>query len=232
MTDKPAENPDVVRVVIIDHSAVKHPTAELETVAAALEQQVNEQFGLPAPAGWGCRVQVSVDTAPQPGEWVLGLFDHPDQPGALGYHERTKTGLPVMKVFPLLCAQDGVSWSSCASHELLETLADPETCRAAQDRLGQFWALEVCDGVEQDTYVIDGVEVSNFALPAYFEPPRSRTVKFDWLGLCKGPLEIRPGGYNQVYDSGAGWVQKKMGELSGYRAKVGSRRQARRLNRH
>lgn len=200
----------MIPIVIIDHTGAIS-LLDLQAAAHALARQVNEQFGLPPPHGWGCEVTVRAGTAAKPEEWVLGLFTKADQPGALGYHDRTAQGLPLMKVFPTLCAQGGVSWTSCASHELLETLADPELCRAAQDKTGIFWALEVCDGVEADVYKIDGVELSNFALPCYFEPPTHK-VKYDYLGLCKHPLETRPGGYNQFYQPGTGWKQNATGK--------------------
>ncbi len=217
----------LIPIVLVDHTA-SIPQADLVATASALQRQVNEQFGLPAPHGWGCQVVIRAAGVPggppqvQPEEWVLGLFATADQPGALGYHDKTKVGLPVMKVFPTLCVQDGTTWTSCASHELLETLADPELCRAAQDHTGKFWAIEVCDGVEADSYTIDGIHVSNFALPTYFEPPKSK-VKYDWLGLCKHPLETRPGGYNQWFDPSAGWQQVKHSELSKYRQTVQGR---------
>ncbi len=211
----------VIPVVLVDHTGAI-PKADLVAAASALQRQVNEHFGLPAPHGWGCQVEVKLGGTPE--SWVLGLFASADQPGALGYHDKTKAGLPVMKVFPTLCAQEGISWTSCASHELLETLADPELCRAAQDHTGKFWAIEACDGVEQDSYLIDGVTVSNFALPTYFEPPKSK-VKYDYLGLCKHPLEVRPGGYNQWYDPNSGWQQVKHvdGKISAYRQTVQGR---------
>lgn len=217
-----------IPVVLIDHTN-SIPVADMTACAAALQRQVNEQFGLPAPHGWGCQVSVRAGVGSVGEEWVMGLFVDADQPGALGYHDKTDAGLPLMKVFPLLCAQEKLSWTSCASHELLETLADPELSRAAQDRSGRFWAIEVCDGVEADSYKIDNVTVSNFALPTYFEPPANKKTKFDWLGLCKKPLETRAGGYNQYFDPDAGWQQVKPSELSQYRQMVQGRRGTRRL---
>ncbi len=197
------------KIALIDHTGTI-PAAELWATAHALQYQVQHHFALPPPLGYGTSATIRVVVAPdQPkaDEWVIGLFTEPDQPGALGYHDVTASGLPLMKIFPLLDAQDGVSWSSTASHEVLETLADPECCRATQDPHGKFWALEVCDGVEADSYKIHGIEVSNFALPPYFEPPSSLAgVKLDYLGLCKVPMETRPGGYNQWFGTG-GWHQ-------------------------
>lgn len=224
-------NPATVIPVVIRDFTEAIKAKELTRTAAALQRQVNEHFGRPAPQGWGCKVAVRAGGfMPSPDEWVLGLFTQADQPGALGYHDRTPAGLPLMKVFPALCRQSKVPWSACASHELLETLADPEINRAAQAPDGNFYAMEVCDGVEADTYEIDGVVVSNFATPQYFEPSSDTTgQKYDWLGLCKSPLENRPGGYNQFFDPQNGWTQVRYNKISAYRQAVigrGARRAA------
>jgi hypothetical protein len=183
---------------------------DLAAVCAALQRQCQEQFALAPPFGHGLTASIRLaasdkDVAPE--EWLLGLYLHPDQPGALGYHDRTEAGMPVMKIFPALDMQDNVPWSTTASHEVLETLLDPELCRAAQSPSGHFWALECGDFVENDTYEIDNIAVSNFSLPAAFEPPSNlASVKYDWMGLSTGPFQIRPGGYGQYWD-GRKWVQ-------------------------
>jgi hypothetical protein len=198
------------KIVIVDHD-VGLPLAELQAYAAAQLVQINNQFALPLPHGYGAPVaSIRVADAanpPQADEWELGLFKDPDLPDALGYHTVTPKGMPVMKVFPLLDAKYGLAWTVTASHEILETLADPLIRRGAQDAWGRWWAFENCDSVQSDTYLIDGVAVSNFVLPPYFEPPAILTgVKFDWMGLVKKPLEIRPGGYGNYYDHQQGWV--------------------------
>ncbi len=59
--------------------------------------------------------------------------------------------------------------------------------------------VDQIDAVEQTSYVIDGVKVSNFCLPPFFEPVANlQGVKLDWMGLCKQPLEILPGGYGHA----------------------------------
>ena len=61
---------------------------------------------------------------PAPTEWRLELRKVPTIDGALGFHDTTPTGNPILYVFPELCAQDGMTWSSCASHEIIEARAD------------------------------------------------------------------------------------------------------------
>lgn len=200
-----------VHVVLIDFggSAVTHD--ELVAAAAALTIQAQQHFGLPPPYGYGVGASVRAGAGPfdvQPHEWVIGLFSKPDVAGALGYHDQTPHGQPLAKVFPLLDAADGSRWTVTASHELLELLADPNIARCAQARDGKMWAYEVCDACEALSYTINGVYVSDFVLPPYFEPVSSMSgLKFDWMGHIKAPLEILPGGYGQWFDPARGWVQ-------------------------
>lgn len=194
-------------IVIVDVD-IGTPKAELSRAASALQRQVLEHF-FPA---WGVSATVRTAAASGPAngdDWVLELRRVPTVDGALGVHQVTATGMPLMFDFPLLDAQDGVPWTVTASHEILETLADPWLRRGVQDDDGAWWAVEICDAVETDTYVIDGVEVSNFCLPAWGEPPSSRPgARYDHLGLCGRPWEVREGGYAQRFDVRANaWTQ-------------------------
>lgn len=187
------------------------PHDEVVKAAAALQRQVLEHF-YPV---WGADATVRAATPqdpPRDDEWHLELRKVPTIEGALGFHDTTDAGLPRLFDFPELDAQDGVPWTVTASHEILEALADPWLRRGAQDDQGVFWATEVCDPVEQDVYDIDGVKVSNFEYPAWQEPPPKpdASTRYDHMGLCKGPWEVRDGGYAQKYDTTQGWVQVGM----------------------
>jgi len=52
-------------------------------------------------------------------------------------------------------------WSVTFSHEVMETLADP-----------QMTGREVCDPVQDGSYWLDGVQVSDFVTPAWFKGGR------------------------------------------------------------
>ena len=63
----------------------------------------------------------------------------------------------------------------------------------------------MCDAVQNETYKVDGVAVSNFLLPLYFTPDVEEGGRNDFLGrLYKGkPLGsfgINPGGYIGFYN--------------------------------
>jgi hypothetical protein len=225
------------KYVLVTESPSVTPTRCVE-IAAAMSKQVNEHFAQPAPNGYAMGANVRAATAElpaQPDENVVLYTDKVDQEGALAYHDRTATGKLVIKVFPALDLQDGVDPSSSTSHEILEAEGDPELNSCVQDpATGKIWAAEVCDAVEDDSYTIDGVQVSNFTLPLYWSPLDGGLpagAKYDYLGLCKEPFEIRPGGYGQYWD-GQKWamVQKDaVGVPSSASSPNTSRRRARKL---
>jgi len=223
-------------VIIVDHNDSGAQAEDLAKIAAALQIQVQRDF---APL---YHVSCTVDAVPFiAGEpppaipadaWVIGLFSDPDQPGALGYHDTTPTGMPLAKVFPKLDAQDGSPLSATISHELLEMLADPLLAKAVQSVIdGRFWAYEICDAVENDSYTINGVTVSNFVTPQYFEPPQNLSgVILDFMKLVKKPYEVRPGGYMQYYANGWHQVVNQGKARRAYRSTPNGR-QARRQRR-
>lgn len=195
------------RVVLLDHPDSGADSATLAAMTTALQQQVQLDF---APYYHvSCTVEIGDASKPAPTDaWVIGLFSDPDQPGALGYHDTTPSGMPLAKVFPKLDAQDGSPLSVTVSHELLEMLADPLLAKAVQSTIdGRFWAYEICDAVENDQYPgLGDVALSNFVTPQYFEPPQDLDgVKLDYMGLCAKPYEVRPGGYMQYFSDG--WHQ-------------------------
>jgi hypothetical protein len=164
------------------------------------------------------------------GWWQISVTDNPDQAGALGYHELTSRGTPLGKVFAGLDLQSGGSWTVTLSHELLEMLADPWINWCAQGSDGRIYALEVCDAVEADRlgYEIDGVLVSDFITPAWFEATQADRVDFKRRILK--PLQLASGGYTSVLDKSGGWTQVAAQGESAASIPAGSRRQRRNLD--
>jgi hypothetical protein len=83
--------------------------------------------------------------------------------------------------------------SAVLSHEVLEWWYDP-ACNDWSDRGRSSVAKELCDPVEQDWYLIDGVAVSNYILPAWFNP-LDKVGPFDYLGKLTKPFSMTKGGY-------------------------------------
>jgi hypothetical protein len=74
---------------------------------------------------------------------------------------------------------------------------------------GSSWyAYETSDAVETGEFPVDGIAMSNFVYPAWFEPFRKPgSTKFDYLGTCRKPFEIHPGGFMLVFRNGKWDVQ-------------------------
>jgi hypothetical protein len=209
--------PDIT-VAIINESTVV-ADADVAQYAAALQVQVSQHF---APA-WGVDANIVVVpkvNQPPAGSWWLVLLDDTDQAGALGYHDVTSEGLPMGKVFAKTDLDNHLSVSVTISHELLEMLGDPDvnltTFIQSSAKVGRLYAYEVCDAVEDDQYgyAIDGVTVSDFVLPAYFEPSTAAHtpgVRYDYGGHLNGAVPtLLSGGYIGEFDvsRGSGWTQK------------------------
>lgn len=213
-----------ITFVLIDETKTQDPKW-LSSVCAALTKQAKNDFDVAPPLGWGVSAEVRLGRSKadvKPGEWTMVLLATPDEPDALGYHDKDAAGNPIVKIFPSLMGGSKDELSSCLSHEVLETLTDALGNIAVQGEDGKFWACEVCDAVEQDFYRIDGIAVSNFITPAYFGGTGS--TRYDFMGLCKKALEVRPGGYSQFYSPQTGWEQvvHKADAVSAYRRRVGA----------
>jgi len=132
--------------------------------------------------------------------------DLPEAPGALGYHDRDENGYAYIKVAVI----PGYDWRTTMSHELLEMAVDAPANRWRDAPDGADYAEELCDAVQGDTYEIDGVPVSNFVYPAFFNPTANAADKFDHLGLLKKPFGMSPGGY-QIKRSEPGQISQVYG---------------------
>lgn len=223
--------------------------ADVQAALPAFQKQVTRDF---AGSDWGIDAKLVFvphgGKTPQ-GAWLLGIFDNADQAGALGYHDLTRSGLPLGKVFAKTTIDDGGLWTVTFSHELLEMLADPNINLCAFDEeAGRLYAYEVCDAVEADDlgYDIDGVTVSDFVLPSWFEPMHvGKHERFAFKSTVTAPFQLLPGGYIGYFDldGGRGWQQLTAREASDARSisarrvgptpyaarpRVGSRRERRR----
>lgn len=148
---------------------------------------------------------------------VIYLQKNVDVDGVLGYHDLTAAGKPFGVVFTSLSEKLGEPWSATLSHEVLEMVADPEANRYAvgshpsEDRVVFYW-YEVCDPVQDETYTVDGVAVSNFVLPLYFTPvdEANNLTRNDFMratgrkGGALSSLWLAPGGYAGFFDPESG----------------------------
>jgi hypothetical protein len=69
---------------------------------------------------------------------------------------------------------------------------------------------EACDPVEADTlgYKKNGILVSDFVFPAWFNANAPSSAKLDFCGHCTAPFQIIAGGYMGVLQATtSGWTQ-------------------------
>jgi hypothetical protein len=229
-----------IKIAFINASTVLSD-AQVEDAVPALQRQVHENFA----QAWGIDADLDFvprGTRPPGGHWWLAVLDNSDVAGALGYHDITREGLPLGKIFAGTDLHFGQQWTVTASHELLEMLADPDVNLSALveigRNLGRLYAYEVCDACEADEfgYEIDGVLVSDFVFPAWFESfRRPRSTQFDFGERISEPFELLPGGYISVLDffTATGWRQHAADRPHfAMRARIGSRRERRRTPKH
>jgi hypothetical protein len=187
-------------IITIKNESKSAADADVRRVIRALQKQIDRDF---APA-WGLRARLVFNVEHARAMKVV-IKDVSDEAGDLGYH--FCDGYPVTYVF----AQDDIKelkeYSSTLSHELLEMIADPGANLYADGfyrikhgvKRKAMIPYEVCDAVQDETYTIDGVRVSDFVLPEWFEPEhKGRALKMDHLGKIDRPFDLAPGGYTDV----------------------------------
>lgn len=185
----------------------------LAQIAQACTVQLNRDV---APF-WGgthlVRVGASV-TDVQPGEVVVAYVDKlPNAPGDVAYHSVDGTGAPTIFGAVSMCNSillGNNSLAQATSHELCETCGDPAIDLWADDGTGTEWARELCDAVESASYSQNGVALSDFVLPSFFDR-FSVGPRFSFVGTATGPFRTAPGGY-QVKRTAGGVSQQVNGD--------------------
>ncbi len=181
-----------VQIALVSQTAKTEPD-EVCHVAAALQKQAIRDL---APL-WG--VSATVDVFPTARSVPAGyapVFIVDDVKDAGGFHT-DRNGQP----FALVEYSD--SWSLTASHEVLEMLCDPWGNRTAAGRSpkedqGQVeFLVEACDPCEapEFAYVINGVLVSDFITPQFYDPRQTMGARYSFTGAITKPREVLAGGY-------------------------------------
>jgi hypothetical protein len=142
------------------------------------------------------------------GAWALVFLDDADVSGALAYHDLTPDGFPISKVFVRTTIQNHDLVSVSAAHELVEMLIDPGIQMMVVMPNGRTMAAyEGADPCEALSFPINGIQMSDFVYPSYFEGFRKpNSVRFDAMGAITSPFQILSGGYQIVFRSGR-WTQ-------------------------
>src|SRR5438477_2215650 len=191
--------------------ATVDPGVDFDRLIAAL-QKFADQYFVPV---WGTPARLLKTRGFRKGAWALAFLDRADVANALGYHDLTPDGLPLSKVFVKTTLQVGQKVSVTACHELAEMLVDPAINLASTGPGNVFYAYETADAVEEEEFTIDGIPMSDFVYPAWFEGFRKPgSAQFDYAKKVRRPFQILAGGYMSVFKNG------KWTEIFGSRAKA------------
>lgn len=195
---------------VINHST-QVTDAQVQQWVTDIQTQVNNDVA----KAWNATVNlvwIPNTQTPPTGNWVAGIFDTADQPGALGYHEVGPNGEPLAKIFVTVSKQAGVDVATVLSHEVIESIGDPQTNTIIQnckDKNGRNCTMfqELCDAVENDLYQTGQTNVSNFITPDWFKS--GSQAPYDQLNKTTQPFQLTSGGYSEVsYDGGRTWTSE------------------------
>jgi len=201
-----------IRHVALTTLTARVDLAELAEVAAALQNQATRDLG----PIW--RVAATVDAFAHDqvpvGYWPIFVQDH--LPHASGAH-LTGQGQPYALV------QYGPTWSLTASHECMEMLVDPSGMMtkpgpAIMPNQGRVeYLVEVCAPCESVSfaYSINGVTVSDFYTPHYFDPVLASGVRYSFRGEITGPRQILPEG-NLAWRTSDGLWHQAIADAGGH----------------
>jgi hypothetical protein len=195
-------------VVLQDQSKLNLTLAQLDTVAQSLQTQLDRDF---TPI-WGVHALVQAidrNHSVPAAAWPMRILDQSS--AGLGVH-LDKNGKPFAEI------QAGTDWSITASHELLEMLVDPlgkklisdKDIDPASDGHQVQYLEEVGDPVEVFAYQINGVSVSDFITPDFYDLNAPAGTSFDFLNQLHAALEVPAGCYISWLDPQDGrWHQKQ-----------------------
>lgn len=205
-------------ISLINHTNGALSDEQVHQAIRAINRQISEDFEPYWSIGGELRLEgragkqpSTIDLADMRGDAVLYLWDKVNVKDALGFHDRNNSGVPFGFVFTELARRLKENWTVTLSHEALELIGDPEVNllvmgpHPAKPKQTVFHWCEMCDAVQDETYEVDGVEVSNFVLPLYFTGSDEYGGRNDFLGRRHNGKTLRsfgvnPGGYVGFFD--------------------------------
>jgi hypothetical protein len=227
-------------VPLTDHLAIVSLTSSIEVrdllrASAAIQKQITRDFmpywGIPATVdafadlqsvpsdyhpvvlfGDASEIEGRLDFAVG-AEYAAELIDQFERNRLEGLHLNAFTRQP----FALVEVSD--TWSVTLSHEILEMVVDPYGNRLVaamhprnRDERVKY-LVEVCDPCQTMWYPVNGVPVSDFYTPRYFDPVWAGSGRYSFTGAIEHPLQILDGGYLSWIDpADSGLYQLAAGE--------------------
>lgn len=183
----------------------------LADLIPALQRYVDECV---APV-WGTPARLLKSRGFVKGAWAMVFLERAGDASTEGIHDLTPDGLPLAKVYVKTSLSNDDLVSVSASHELVEMLVDPALnlmTSGPDSRI--MYSYESADPVEEITFNVNGIAMSDFVYPAYLETfHKPNSVQFDHAKKVHRPFQILSGGYQQIFKRGR-WV-----DVSGSTAK-------------
>ncbi len=177
---------------------------DFSALVAAMQLFVDQHV---APV-WGTPARLIKAKGYVKGSWAMVFLDDADQPGALAYHDLTPDGMPQSKVFVKTTLKNRDKVSVSASHELVEMLVDPAiNLMSTGPDPKTIYAYESADPVEALSFLVNGIPMTDFVYPAYFEAfHKPGSVQLDRMKKVRRPFQILSGGYQIIFKNGT-WSQ-------------------------
>lgn len=202
----------LIRQLALVSESNQIPSGDVMKVSAAVQKQASRDLG----PIWDVTATVDafdkLEDVPA-GYWPIIVMDDINVQGAAGIHE-DRDGQP----FALVTASaDLDTWSLTTSHEAFEMLVDPSGNRIMagdspkRDQGRVSFLVEVCDPCEASdfAYSVNGVLVSDFYTPHFFDPMKAAGVRYSFTGALTEPRQVLRGGYLSWQDAASGhWWQE------------------------
>lgn len=188
--------------IAVINSSTKLAPSDFPFLVEAVSQQLIEFCTAWGIDPWAIGAYESAVGLPADDVFIFEYVDKLDVDGALAYHSVDALGRPYGRMLPPSAPLDATD----LSHEILETRRDVDCDRWVKMPDGNEIAVEVCDPVQGDSYIVQAmvlgetrpVSVSNYVLWAFFDP--QATGPFDKLGNVKAPFGMSAGGYEAIID--------------------------------
>lgn len=178
-------------IAVVNLSGVSQQTVAfwVEAVRAQL-LEASQSWKLPAP---GVFLYGPESTIARSEGAAIVIVDHLVDLGMSGFHNALGGVVGI--------EESGATPDKTLSHEALELWGNLNMDRWVEGPDGLFYALELCDAVEWDSYVtqvklfnrMEEVSLCNYLLPAWFAP--GAPEPYDRMGLVGRPFGLRPGAY-------------------------------------
>jgi hypothetical protein len=201
-----------IALVPDDNIAGQLSPSDVTKVAAALQKQATRDFGPIWDVEATVDAFVSLDDVPT-GYWPI-IVGQEGQGGGGVHLDHNRQPFALVDLTP--------DWTVAASHECLEMLADPFGNRTVAGdspdpaRPGRVqFLVEVGDPCEAPTlgYTVNGVRVSDFYTPNYFDPSLPAgargAAKYDFRGHITAPRQVLQGGYLSWGEPSGEWFQER-----------------------